>query len=140
MQDTKDMPEQAKAAHQSSDATSAVPAQQDSQQAEGSGEGGEFQLLLDLVQGWVDQQGWNLSLKSLGRPIRNLFLLIAALVVFQLVSGVAEALNRIPLLGNTLMLVALVQIAVFTRHNLLRQADRQNLRKRINTLLDDTFG
>lgn len=140
MQDTKDMPEQAKATRQSSDATSAVPAQQGSQQAEGSGEGGEFQLLLDLVQGWVDQQGWKLSLKSLGRPIRNLFLLIAALVVFQLVSGVAEALNRIPLLGNTLMLVALVQIAVFTRHNLLRQADRQNLRKRINTLLDDTFG
>lgn len=140
MQDTKDMPEQAKATRQSSDATSVVPAQQGSQQAEGSGEGGEFQLLLDLVQGWVDQQGWSLSLKSLGRPIRNLFLLIAALVVFQLVSGVAEALNRIPLLGNTLMLVALVQIAVFTRHNLLRQADRRNLRKRINTLLDDTFG
>ena len=142
MQDTKDMPEQAKATRQSSDATSAsaTPAQQTSQQAEGSGEGGEFQLLLDLVQGWVDRQGWNLSLKSLGRPIRNLFLLIAALVVFQLVSGVAEALNRVPLLGNTLMLVALVQIAVFTRHNLLRQADRQNLRKRINALLDDTFG
>lgn len=140
MQDTKDMPEQAKAARQSSDATSAVPAQQGPQQAEGSGEGGEFQLLLDLVQGWVDQQGWKLSLKSLGRPIRNLFLLIATLVVFQLVSGVAEALNRIPLLGNSLMLVALVQIAVFTRHNLLRQSDRQNLRKRINTLLEDTFG
>ncbi|SAY38426.1 CAAD domain-containing protein [Candidatus Synechococcus spongiarum] len=140
MQDTKDMPEQAKGTSQSPDSTSATPAQQASQQAEGSSEGGEFQLLLNLVQGWVDRQGWNLSLKRLGQPIRNLFLLIAALMVFQLVSGVAEALNRIPLLGNTLMLVALVQITIFTRHNLLRQADRQNLRKRINTLLDDTFG
>ena len=139
MQDMKDMPEQAKATSQSPDATPITPAQA-SQKAEGSGEGGEFRLLLDLMQGWVDQQGWNLSLKSLGRPIRNLLLLIAALMVFQLVSGIAEALNRIPLLGNALMLVALAQIAVFTRHNLLRQADRQNLRKRINTLLDDTFG
>ena len=139
MQDMKDMPEQAKATRQSSDATSAVPTGA-SKQGEGNGEGGEFQVLLDLLQDWVNQQGWSLSLKSLGRPIRNLFLLITALVVFQLVSGVAEALNRIPLLGNTLMLVGLVQIAIFTRHNLLRQSDRQNLRKRINTLLEDTFG
>ena len=139
MQDMKDMPEPANATRQASSATSAVPTQA-SEQAESKGEGGEFQTLLGLLQGWVDQQGWNLSLESLGRPIRNLFLLIAALVVFQLVSGVAEALNRIPLLGNTLMLVGLVQIAIFTRHNLLRQSDRQNLRKRINTLLDDTFG
>lgn len=137
MQDMKDMPEQAKATRQSSDATSAVPTGASEQ---GNGEGGEFQALLDLLQGWVNQQGWSLSLKSLGRPIRNLFLLITALVVFQLVSAVAEALNRIPLLGNTLMLVGLVQIAIFTRHNLLRQSDRQNLRKRINTLLEDTFG
>lgn len=139
MQDMKDMPEQAKATRQPSDATSAVPTRT-SEQAEGNGEGGEFQVLLDLLQGWIDQQGWSLSLKSLGRPIRNLFLLITALVVFQLVSGVAEALNRVPLLGNTLMLVGLVQITIFTRHNLLRQSDRQNLRKRINTLLEDTFG
>ena len=139
MQDMKDMPEQAKATRQPPDPTSAVPTQA-SEPAEGNGEGGEFRILLDLLQGWVDQQGWSLSLKSLGRPIRNLFLLITALVVFQLVSGVAEALNRIPLLGNTLMLVGLIQIAVFTRHNLLRQSDRQNLRKRINTLLEDTFG
>ena len=134
------MPEQAKVTHESSDAPSATSVQQASRQAEGGGEGGEFQLLLDLVQGWVDRQGWNLSLKSLGRPVRNLFLLVAALVVFQVISGVAAALDRIPLLGNALMLVALVQVVVFTRHNLLRQADRQNLRKRINTLLDDTFG
>ena len=140
MQDMKDMSEQAKATRQSSDPTSAAPPQQASQETGGNGESGEFQVLLNLAQGWIDRQGWNLSLKSLGRPIRNLFLLIAALVVFQLISGVAEALNRIPLLGNTLMLVALVQIAVFARHNLLRQSDRQNLRKRINTLLDDTFG
>jgi len=142
MQDMKDMPEQAKATRQpsqASDPTSAVPAHT-SGQAEDNGEGGEFQVLVDLLQSWVDQQGWSLSLKSLGRPIRNLLLLIAALVVFQLVSGVAEALNRIPLLANTLMLVGLTQIAIFTRHNLLRQSDRQNLRKRINTLLDDTFG
>lgn len=139
MQDMKDMPEQAKATRQSSDVTSAGPTRA-SEQGEGNGEGGEFQVLLDLLQGWVNQQGWSLSLKSLGRPIRNLFLLITALVVFQLVSSVAEALNRIPLLGNTLMLVGLVQIAIFTRHNLLRQSDRQNLRKRINTLLEDTFG
>lgn len=140
MQDMKDMPEQAQATPQPSDTTSADPTGATEQVGDGNGEGGEFQALLDLLQGWVDQQGWSLSLKSLGRPIRNLFLLIAALVVFQLVSGVAEALNRIPLLGNTFMLVGLVQIAVFTRHNLLRQSDRQNLRKRINTLLNDTFG
>lgn len=139
MQDMKDMPGQAKAASQSPDTTSATP-KRASEQAEDSVEGGEFQFLLDLLQGWVDQQGWSLSLKSLGRHIRNLFLLITALVVFQLVSSVAEALNRIPLLGNTLMLVGLIQIAVFTRHNLLRQTDRQNLRKRINALLEDTFG
>ncbi|MYF20776.1 MAG: hypothetical protein F4218_09240 [Synechococcus sp. SB0677_bin_5] len=139
MQDMKDRSEPSQASRQASDATAAVPTPA-SEQAEGKGEGGEFQALLDLLQGWIDQQGWGLSLKSLGRPIRNLFLLIAALVVFQLVSGVAEALNRIPLLGNTLMLVGLAQIAIFTRHNLLRQSDRQNLRQRINALLDDTFG
>ena len=103
-------------------------------------EGGEFQALLDLLQGWVDQQGWSLSLKSLGRPIRNVLILIAALVVFQVVSGVAEALDGIPLLGDALMLVGLAQIVVFTGRNLLRQSDRQNLRKRMNTLLEDTFG
>ena len=133
------MPEQGKAPRQSPGTTSAVPTRA-SDQTEASAEGGEFQFLLNLLQHWVDQQGWSLSLKSLGRPIRNLFLLITALVVFQLVSGVAEALNRIPLLGNTLMLVGLIQIAIFTRHNLLRQSDRQNLRKRINILLEDTFG
>lgn len=139
MQDMKDMSEPSQASRQASNATSAAPTPA-SEQAEGKAEGGEFQALLDLLQGWIDQQGWDLSLKSLGRPIRNLLLLIAALVVFQLVSGVAEALNRIPLLGNTLMLVGLAQIAIFTRHNLLRQSDRQNLRQRINALLDDTFG
>jgi len=139
MQDMKDMPEPSRAGRQTSDGPSAAPAPASEQDA-GKDEGGEFQALLGLLQGWIDQQGWSLSLKSLGRPIRNLFLLIAALVVFQLVSGIAEALNSIPLLGNALMLVGLVQIAVFTRHNLLRQSDRQNLRQRINTLLDDTFG
>ena len=138
-QNMKDMPEQGKAPGQSADATSAVPMQA-SEKAEAPAEGGEFQFLLNLLQGWVDQQGWSLSLKSLGRPIRNLLLLIAALVVFQVISGVAGALNRIPLLGNALMLVGLIQIAIFTRHNLLRQSDRQNLRKRINALLENTFG
>ena len=141
MQDMKDMPEQAKDTRQSPDATPASPAPRHApEQGEGTAEGGEFQVLLDLLQNWVNQQGWSLSLQSLGRPIRNLLLLMAALVVFQLISGVAEALNRIPLLGNTLMLVGLVQIAIFTRRNLLRQSDRQNLRKRINALLEDTFG
>ena len=140
MQYMKDMTEPSSTPRQPSEAESAVPTPASAQTDEDKGEGGEFQALLGLLQGWVDQQGWNLSLKNLGRPIRNLSLLIAALVVFQLVSGVAEALNRIPLLGNTLMLVGLVQIAIFTRHNLLRQSDRQSLRKRINTLLEDTFG
>ena len=140
MQDMKDRPEQAKAIGQPTDDTTSTASTDASEQTEDAAKGGEFQFLLDLLQGWVDQQGWSLSLKSLGRPIRNLLLLITTLVVLQLVSGMAETLNRIPLLGNALMLVGLVQIAIFTRHNLLRQSDRQGLRKRINTLLEDTFG
>ena len=135
------MPEQpSQAPRQPSDAPSGAVPSPTSARTEGATEGGEFQALLDLLQGWVDQQGWSLSLKSLGRPIRNVLILVAALVVFQVVSGVAEALDGIPLLGDALMLVGLTQIAVFTGRNLLRQSDRQSLRKRMNTLLEDTFG
>ncbi len=138
-QDTKDMSGQTKATDQLPDIISPESTVA-SGQGEGSPEGGEFQFLVRLLQGWVDQQGWRFSVKDLGRPIRNLLLLFLALMVFQLVSGFAAALNRIPLLGNFLMLVGLTQIAIFTKRNLLRQSDRQNLRKVINGLLNDTFG
>ena len=103
-------------------------------------QGGEFQLLLEKLQGWLARQGWQPSLPILKRSTRSLGLLIAVCILLRLEGGLVSTLNSIPLLGRVLLLVGLLRVALFARENLLRQDDRKQLNERLQQLIRETIG
>ena len=103
-------------------------------------QGGEFQLLIEKLQGWLASQGWHPSLPILKRSTRSLGLLIAVCILLRLEGGFVSTLNSIPLLGRALMLLGLLRVALFTNDNLLRQDDRKRLNERLQQLIRETIG
>lgn len=87
-------------------------------------EGGEWQLLLSRLSGWVDSVDparlWDQS----QQPLRLVAGLLAVLILLKVYGALLETIASVPLLGGLLELAGLVWLTRFAFGHLLRRDDR----------------
>jgi hypothetical protein len=96
-------------------------------EAEGSGEGGEWDLLVGKVRAWLEQTDLPARWDNLGGPLRTLGLLLAAVVLLRLYGSLLDTLGDLPLLPRLLQLVGLITLLRFCLTRLVRSSDREEI-------------
>ena len=102
--------------------------------ADSTASGGEWDLLVEKVQGLVNAD----QLKGLWNqwklPVRLLGGLLVLILVLQVYGGIIRTIAAVPLAPGLLELVGLIWLANFSTRNLIRNSDRAhvvaNLRER----------
>jgi len=89
--------------------------------------GGEWQLLTTKLADWASSEAPQTLWEQLQSPLKALALLLGALFVLRLCTGVLGALEGIPLLPGLLELAALAWIARHGAPTLLRSQERKAL-------------
>jgi len=103
------------------------PHQGDPNQGDLGQDGGEWQMLTSKLADWVASDAPQTLWQQLQSPLRTLALVLGALFVLRLYTGVLGALEGVPLLAGLLELTALVWIARHGAPALLRREQRQTL-------------
>ena len=94
----------------------------------GAGEtGGEWQELLDRLNGWLGEGQVAELWQQSQRPLKALAAALALLLVLRLLGSVLGALDGVPLLPRLLQLVGLIWIGLYSSRNLVRSDSRQQL-------------
>ncbi|MEC8442467.1 MAG: CAAD domain-containing protein [Cyanobacteriota bacterium] len=107
--------------------------------ADSTASGGEWELLVEKVQGLVNAD----QLKGLWNqwklPVRLLGGVIVLILVLQVYGGIIRTIAAVPLAPGLLELVGLIWLANFSTRNLIRNSDRANvianLRERWNKVV-----
>lgn len=92
-----------------------------------AGEGGEWDLLVGKVRAWFDGADLQARWEALGGPLRAVGLLLAAVVLLRLYTGLLSTLGELPLLPRLLQLVGLVAVLRFALTRLVRSQERQRI-------------
>jgi len=95
-------------------------------------EGGEWQLLTTKFGDWANSDAPQTLWEQLQSPLKVLALLLGALFVLRLYSGVLGALESLPLLPGLLQLTGLIWIGRYGAPALLRSDGRQALMDQLN--------
>ena len=95
--------------------------------ADSTASGGEWELLVEKVQGLVNAD----QLKGLWNqwklPVRLLGGVIVLILVLQVYGGIIRTIAAVPLAPGLLELVGLIWLANFSTRNLIRNSDRANV-------------
>jgi hypothetical protein len=83
-----------------------------------AGEGGEWDLLVGKVRAWFDGADLQARWEALGGPLRAVGLLLAAVVLLRLYTGLLSTLGELPLLPRVLR---------FALTRLVRSQERQRI-------------
>lgn len=89
------------------------------------GEGGEWQLLLARISGWIEAANPEQLWIGSQRPLRLLALLITALVVLKVYGALLDTIASVPLMSGLLELVGVIWLTRFISGHLLRAGDRE---------------
>lgn len=104
-----------------------VPASTHVAPAAGSEEGGEWDLLMQKLNGWIQsgqlQQQW----QALRTPLSLVAGLIGLLVVLQVYGAVLAVLDSIPVFSGLLELAGLITVVRFSTTRLVRSDDRRQV-------------
>ena len=92
-------------------------------------DGGEWELLVGRVKGWLEQNDLSELWSKAQLPLR----VVGGLIVFSLLatiySGVLGIINSIPLMPGLLELAGVIWLVNFSLQNLIRNSDRDNFIK-----------
>ena len=95
--------------------------------ADSTAAGGEWDLLVEKVQGVVNAD----QLKGLWNqwklPVRLLGGLLVLILVLQVYGGIIRTIDAVPLAPGLLELVGLIWLANFSTRNLIRNSDRADV-------------
>ncbi|MEI6112315.1 MAG: CAAD domain-containing protein, partial [Cyanobium sp. ELA712] len=105
-----------------------------------AGDGGEWDLLRSKVSTWFDGADLQGRWESLGGPLRATGLLLAAVVLLRLYSGLLETLGDLPLVPRLLQLVGLLSVARFALTKLVRSSERERILTSWNQRWNDFRG
>ena len=97
------------------------------------GEGGEWHLLMEKLNGWLAEAKLMELWQQSQRPLKLLGGALALLLVLQLTSAVLGTLDAIPMLPRLLQLTGLIYLVLFTSRRLVRSDERRSLIERIKT-------
>ena len=102
-------------------------------------EGGEWNLLLEKLQGLVNGERLKALWIQLRLPIRLITALILLVVMIQIYSGLISTINSVPVGSGLLELIGLIWLVRFSSTKLIRSSDRaeviSSLRARWNKVI-----
>lgn len=94
----------------------------------GGGEtGGEWQELLDRLNGWLGDGRVSEIWQQSQRPLKALGAALALLLVLRLLGSVLGALDGVPMLPRLLQLVGLISLLRFCLTRLVRSSERERI-------------
>lgn len=107
----------------------------------GGGEaGGEWQELLDRLNGWLGEGRATELWQQSQRPLKALAAALALLLVLRLLGSVLGALDGVPMLPRLLQLVGLIWIGVYSSRHLVRSDSRQQLVAKVEGVWSSVVG
>jgi hypothetical protein len=114
-----------------------LPAATDAGSAE---PGGEWQELLDRLNGWLGEGRVSEVWQQSQRPLKALGAALALLLVLRLLGSVLGALDGVPMLPRLLQLVGLIWLGLYSSRNLVRSDSRQRLLARVDGIWRSVVG
>lgn len=108
--------------------------------ADGGATGGEWQELLDRLNGWLGEGKVADLWQQSQRPLKALGAALALLLVLRLLGSVLGALDGVPMLPRLLQLVGLIWIGLYSSRNLVRSDSRQQLLARAEGVWSSVVG
>ena len=95
--------------------------------AEGSAEGGEFDLLIGKLRAWLDAANLGGQWQKLRGPLKGLALLVLAILALRLYAQLVGTLDSIPLVSGLLELTGLIYLLRFSATRLVRTEERERV-------------
>jgi CAAD domains of cyanobacterial aminoacyl-tRNA synthetase len=102
--------------------------------------GGEWQELLDRLNGWLGDGRVSEIWQQSQRPLKALGAALALLLVLRLLGSVLGALDGVPMLPRLLQLVGLIWLGLYSSRHLVRSDSRQQLLARLDGLWASVVG
>jgi hypothetical protein len=94
---------------------------------EGDGEGGEWELLLQKLGQWLNQNELQTLWAQASKPVTALAALVGLLLVLRIYSALLGALDSLPLVPGLLELAGVVWVVRYGVPKLLRSSERERL-------------
>ena len=94
---------------------------------EGDGEGGEWELLLQKLGQWLNQNELQTLWSQASKPVTALAALVGLLLVLRIYSALLGALDSLPLVPGLLELAGVVWVVRYGVPKLLRSSERERL-------------
>ena len=89
--------------------------------------GGEWDLLKDKIQDWVNTDQLRNQWIQLKGPLRLLGGLIVLIIILQIYGGILHTIDALPLASGLFELAGVIWLADFSIRNLIRSSDRSKV-------------
>ena len=101
-----------------------------------TGEGGEWNLLQEKVQAWVNDNQLSVLWQQVKLPAQILVALILLILVLQVYAGIIRTISAVPLAPGLLELAGVVAVANFSVRRLVKSSER----KKVLQTVQDRWG
>ena len=115
------------------DSTVSLPASTDD-------EGGEWDLLRDKVQEWLNANQLSDLWRQAKLPIQILAALILLTLVLQIYGGIIRTIDAVPLAPGLLELAGLITVANFSARRLVKTSEREKVVQQVRDLWKQVVG
>tara|TARA_B100001173_G_scaffold309369_1_gene321520 strand:- start:2080 stop:2661 length:582 start_codon:yes stop_codon:yes gene_type:complete len=92
-----------------------------------TGEGGEWSLLQEKVQAWINDNQLSVLWQQVKLPAQILIALIVLILVLQVYSGILRTIAAVPLAPGLLELAGIVAVANFSVRRLVKSNERKKV-------------
>jgi len=101
-----------------------------------TGEGGEWNLLQEKVQAWINDNQLSVLWQQVKLPAQILAALIVLILVLQVYGGIIRTIAAVPLAPGLLELAGIVAVANFSVRRLVKSSER----KKVLQTVQDRWG
>ena len=115
------------------DSTVSLPASTDD-------EGGEWDLLRDKVQEWLNANQLSDLWRQAKLPVQILAALILLTLVLQIYGGIIRTIDAVPLAPGLLELAGLITVANFSARRLVKTSEREKVVQQVRDLWKQVVG
>ena len=105
-----------------------------------TGEGGEWNLLQEKVQAWVNDNQLSVLWQQVKLPAQILVALILLILVLQVYGGIIRTISAVPLAPGLLELAGVVAVANFSVRRLVKSSERKKVFQTVRDRWDQFVG
>ena len=105
-----------------------------------TGEGGEWNLLQEKVQAWINDNQLSVLWQQVKLPAQILAALIVLILVLQVYGGIIRTIAAVPLAPGLLELAGIVAVANFSFRRLVKSSERKKVLQTVRDRWDQFVG